>query len=104
MARAKIVELLCLVAYWKAAHEIRDMRWLFADICALVGDRVGRQLAWQYPDEKVTVFLVQSITGLCFLSQVFPRIMFQPASLVTWKVRVSKCWSIVRFMVQVWVS
>ena len=83
MARAKIVELLCLVAYWKAAQEIRVMRWLFIGICVLVGDRVGRQLAWQCPDEKVMVFLVQCITGLCFLSQVFPRIMSQPASLVT---------------------
>ena len=63
MARAKIAELLCLVAYWKAAQEIKDMRRLFVDICVLVGDRVGRQLAWQYSDEKVTVFLVQSITG-----------------------------------------
>ena len=25
MARAKIAKLLCLVAYWKAAHEIKDM-------------------------------------------------------------------------------
>ena len=68
MARAKIAELLCLVAYWKATHEINHMRWSFVDICALVEGRVGRQLAWQYPDEKVTVFFVQSITGLCFLS------------------------------------
>ena len=43
--------------------------------------RTGRQCAWQYPDAKVTEFLVQSMTRLCFLSQVFPRIICQPAKL-----------------------
>ena len=33
--------------------------------------RTGRQCAWQYPDAKVTEFLVQSITGLCFFEPGF---------------------------------
>ena len=59
-------------AYLKAALDI------MAILKAGFGDSVvartgfvcgsGRQCSWQYPDPKATEFLVQSITGLCFLS------------------------------------
>ena len=76
-----------LAAYLKAALDIMAiLKAGFEDsvvartsfVC-----RTGRQCAWQYPDAKATEFLVQSIAGLCSLSQVFPRIICQPANLVT---------------------
>jgi len=62
---------------------------------------VGRQCAWQYPEEKAMVFRTQLIVGLWWWSQGFPMIRFQPASLVTWKVNSSICWSIASFKIQV---
>ena len=52
--------------------------------------QVGRQWAWQNPEVMVIEFIVQLIVGLWHFSHGFPTIKFYPASLVTWKVRVSR--------------
>ena len=54
---------------------------VFADRVKLV--LFGIQCAWQNPDEKLIVFRDQSIIGLCHHSQLFPRIIFRPASFIT---------------------
>ena len=90
MAEASITKSLDpaeLVAYLKAALDIMAiLKAGFGDsVVARTGVvcRTGRQCAWQYPDAKATEFLVQSMTGLCFLSKVFPRIICQSPNLVT---------------------
>ena len=70
------------MAYRNAAQEIKAIR-VEPTECTFSDPLVGRQCAWQNPEAKVTEFRAQSMTGLCFLSQVFPKIMFQPANLVT---------------------
>ena len=53
--------------------------------------QVGRQWAWQIPEVKVTEFIAQLTVGLWRFSHGFPTIKFHPASLVIWKVKVSRC-------------
>ena len=96
IARRKTWKSSCFVARRKAARDIIAILYVVTGELAGCGARVGRQWAWQELDPKVTVFCVQSITGLCLFSQVLPKIIFQPASLVTWNVEVSRCWSTVR--------
>ena len=91
IARRKTWESSCSVARWKAARDIIAILYVVTGGLTGCGAQVGKQWARQQPDPKVTVFFVQSITGLCLFSQVFPRIIFQPASLVTWNVNVSRC-------------
>ena len=52
-----------LRATGRAAHEIREM-WNLFERGVTGGDLVGRQWAWQYPEEKATVFVTQLIVGL----------------------------------------
>jgi len=84
----------------------RDMRLIFSlggSVAGVTFGCTGRQFSWQWGDEKVIEFLDQSMLGLYRHNQGLPTIIFQPASLVTWKVRSSICWSIVNLREQVWV-
>src|SRR5258706_5205322 len=77
------------IATLRAARDIMEMPRGF--LGSWGGSRVGRQWAWQKPEEKLTEFIVQLIEGLWRLSQGFPTIKFHPVSLVTRKVRSSRC-------------
>jgi len=73
-----------------AAREIREI-WNLFERGVTGGGLVGRQWAWQYPEEKAMVFVTQLIVGLWWRSQGLPMIKFQLASLVTWKVNSFMC-------------
>jgi len=47
----------------RAAREIREM-WNLFERGVTGGGLVGRQWAWQYPEEKAMVFVSQLIVGL----------------------------------------
>jgi len=64
-----------LKATRRAACEIREM-WNLFERGVIGGDLVGRQWAWQYPEEKAMVFVTQLIVGLWRRSQGFPTIKF----------------------------
>jgi len=90
-----------LIAIQEAARDIWLIFSLSGSVAGIIVRHTGRQFSWQWGDQKMIEFLDQSMVGLCHRNQGLLMIIFHPASLLTWKVKSSICWSIVNLREQV---